>query len=311
MIKARAIANSSKRLLKTVLTPFSPIVILTAILFMLSCVGYNVYAQPNNDQQPAVVSGGTTFPPILRNKSISEKAIQAYRKKLDRKNVRTGGKNEEEKEEYEKDRPDLAQEQENRITRDPALGYVPRERLQFAFDKQKQQRAMRTTAAMAGAVSTATWVERGPSNVGGRTRAILFDPNDATKKKVWAGGVGGGLWYTNDITVASPVWVHSNDFWANIAITCIAYNPANTQEMYVGTGEGFGNLDAIRGAGIWKTTNGGTSWTQLAGLSTNDDFTYVNKLAVTSTGVVFAATSSRFCNRGGYLNQPMAVLPGR
>ena len=32
------------------------------------------------------------------------------------------------------------------------------------------------------------WIERGPNNVGGRTRAILFDPNDATNKRVFAGG---------------------------------------------------------------------------------------------------------------------------
>ena len=47
------------------------------------------------------------------------------------------------------------------------------------------------------------WEERGPNNVGGRTRAIMFDPNDNANgyKKVWAGGVSGGLWYNNDITV--------------------------------------------------------------------------------------------------------------
>jgi len=44
------------------------------------------------------------------------------------------------------------------------------------------------------------WKERGPNNVGGRIRALMFDPKDATKKKVWAGGVAGGLWYNNDIT---------------------------------------------------------------------------------------------------------------
>ena len=29
----------------------------------------------------------------------------------------------------------------------------------------------------------ANWTEHGPNNVGGRSRAIMFDPNDATNKK--------------------------------------------------------------------------------------------------------------------------------
>jgi len=38
------------------------------------------------------------------------------------------------------------------------------------------------------------WEERGPQNVGGRTRTMLFDPNDPTGKRLWAGSVSGGLW---------------------------------------------------------------------------------------------------------------------
>ena len=96
------------------------------------------------------------------------------------------------------------------------------------------------------------WTEHGPNNVAGRTRAVMFDPNDNEKKKFWAAGVTGGLWVTDDITVSNPVWNKVDDFWDNIAITCIAYDPTNTQIFYVGTGEiytqpiivalGFGKL---------------------------------------------------------------------
>lgn len=44
-----------------------------------------------------------------------------------------------------------------------------------------------------------TWIERGPNNIGGRTRTVMVDPNIASGKKVWAGAVGGGLWKTTDI----------------------------------------------------------------------------------------------------------------
>ncbi len=187
------------------------------------------------------------------------------------------------------DRPDLALAQDVARTKDPSLGYVPRERLMNVFNVIKQQKAQRS--ANPDPLTSATWVERGPSNVGGRTRAIMFDPNDGTKKKVWAGGVGGGLWYTNDITVASPTWNNVDDLWANIAITSIAYDPSSTSTFYVGTGEGWSNLDAIRGAGIWKTTNGGATWSQLSSTN-NSTFYYVQKIIVESTGVLYAATRS-------------------
>ena len=43
------------------------------------------------------------------------------------------------------------------------------------------------------------WEERGPSNVGGRTRSVMIDPNDPTQKTLWIASIGGGLWKTNDI----------------------------------------------------------------------------------------------------------------
>jgi hypothetical protein len=186
------------------------------------------------------------------------------------------------------DRIDLAMQQEFELTKDLSLNTVPRERLVQAETYRRtlieKAAASRTTTAVPGLV----WQERGPSNVGGRTRALLFDLNDAANgyKKVWAGSVGGGLWFTNDITVASPVWNRVDDLFENMAITAIVQNPANPQEMYFGTGEGWFNSDAIRGLGIWKSTNGGASWTRL---SSTANFSYVNDLLIDNAGNLYAA----------------------
>ncbi|MCB9054018.1 MAG: PKD domain-containing protein [Lewinellaceae bacterium] len=199
------------------------------------------------------------------------------------------------------DRPDLAMEQDYLMTMDPALGLVPKERLIAANERVK--RLLELRAPIAGV----SWEERGPDNVGGRTRALIFDPNDATNKKVWAGGVSGGLWYTTDITDANAAWVHVDDFWDNIAINCMAYNPANTQEFYVGTGEGWFNADAQQGGGIWKSTDGGSSWARLASTAvgstypSNSNFLYVNKIVVKNDGTVFAATKGYYANTGGIM----------
>lgn len=105
------------------------------------------------------------------------------------------------------------------------------------------------------------WVERGPYSVGGRVRAIMFDPNDTTGKKVWAGGVSGGLWYNNDITDANTEWNLVDGFWSNTTISSITSDPNNSQIFYVGTGEV--ETGDFSGLGIWKTTNGGITWQQI------------------------------------------------
>ncbi|WP_417600981.1 PKD domain-containing protein [Owenweeksia hongkongensis] len=186
-----------------------------------------------------------------------------------------------------KDRPDLAWEQNFLATMDPSLGHPSPEKL-FPIYEQITQ-AKKNLATTPGSPST-PWVERGPSNVSGRTRAIVYDPNDVTLKKVWAGGVSGGLWYNNDITSASSQWNAVDDFWDNIAITAIAFDPTNSQIIYVGTGEGWNQSSSgARGAGIWKSINGGTSWTHL---SSTSGFYFVNDLVVRNeggNGVLYAA----------------------
>ena len=200
------------------------------------------------------------------------------------------------------ERPDLAYEQDFLATLDPALGYPPVKKLLPIYSQVK---AFNNNITLAPGGTTSPWVERGPNNVGGRTRAIMYDPNDPTQKKVWAGGVSGGLWYNNDITSATSSWQSVNDFWDNLAITCIAYDPNDSSIFYVGTGESVGK--ASRGAGIWKSTNSGTSWTQLSSTSA---YYYVNDIVVrneSGTSVVYAAVDSRYYT-GAWHNPSAAGL---
>lgn len=181
------------------------------------------------------------------------------------------------------DRMDLAMQQEIEMTKDPALGYVPRERLITAI--QQAERTANSRAAIPGV----EWIERGPNNVGGRTRAVIFDPNDPSNKKVFAGSVSGGLWVCNDITQPNPGWSPVNDLFANLAVSTIAFDPSNTTTMYFGTGEGYLNADAVLGNGIWKSTDGGNTWSQLNS-TTSSSFNAIQKIVVTSNGTVLAAT---------------------
>ncbi|MCP9766871.1 hypothetical protein EGI22_03055 [Lacihabitans sp. LS3-19] len=198
-----------------------------------------------------------------------------------------------------KDNPNERAMYEYKITKDPKTGIVPRDEL------EKARGIMSKMIKLMGAVPNVTWSERGPNNIGGRTRALMWDPNDATAKKVWAGGASGGLWYNNDITNANSSWIKVDDFWDNIAISCIAYDPNNTQIMYVGTGErgssSVGNTgnSATGGGGIWKTSDGGTTWARLTNTIPNYAanasgqglaFREIQKIVVNSSGDVFAGT---------------------
>ena len=197
--------------------------------------------------------------------------------------------NEEFKKIDKQDRPDLAYEHDWLMTHDPKDGKTHWERLVPVLKQMNSGSKGVQTVAPGGSAAN-KWTERGPNDVGGRVRAMMFDPTDNTNKKVFAGGVGGGLWYNTDITSGSSSWVAVNDFWANLAVSCIAYDPSSTSTFYIGTGEGFGNSDAIRGAGIWKSTNKGSTWTQLAASNTNS-FVRIMDLAVTSTGRIIVAAS--------------------
>lgn len=178
-----------------------------------------------------------------------------------------------------RDRMDLAWAQEIEMTMDPELGEVPKERLLAAY-AYKQELLKRMGKA---AIPNVNWVERGPNNCGGRTRSILVDLNDATRKTIWAGSVAGGLWKTTDITAAAPNWTNVNEFFDNMAITSITQAPGNPQIMYFGTGEGNGNIDAVRGLGVWKSSNGGVNWTQLSSTN-NSNFYFCQKVFAIGNG---------------------------
>ena len=182
------------------------------------------------------------------------------------------------------DRIDLAIEQEIEMTKDPALNEVPRHRLLAAM---KYTADLRADVANRSPLANIDWNERGPNNVGGRTRAILIDANDATNNTVWAGSIGGGLWKSTD---SGATWSPVDDNFDNMMVTTLVQDPSDANTMYFGTGEGFvfDNI-GIRGFGIFKSTDGGTTWSHLTSTSGNT-FHFVHKLAINSSGTVFACT---------------------
>jgi photosystem II stability/assembly factor-like uncharacterized protein len=156
------------------------------------------------------------------------------------------------------------------------------------------RRTVEPRALIAGAagLSPQQWEWLGPGNVGGRTRSILLHPSEP--QKLWAGSVGGGIWHTTD---GGTHWEPVDDFMANLAVSCMVMDSKTPAVMYAGTGEGFFNADAIRGAGIFRTVDGVT-WKQLPATAT-DDFTQVNRLAISKTSTVLLAATLKGLFRSG------------
>ncbi len=186
------------------------------------------------------------------------------------------------------DSPDKAALAEYIKTVDPFIKAVPRERLIGAYQQTKALQSLKSGNSLA-------WTSH-PTNMGGRTRTLMFDPNDPNHNKLWAGSVTGGLWFNED-PIGGGQWVPLNDFWSNLAISCMTYDPNNTQTFYAGTGESQTALiiyreSSGRGTGIMRSTDGGQTW---ASMPSTQNWAYVTDILVRNEGgqsVIYAGVAA-------------------
>ena len=150
--------------------------------------------------------------------------------------------------------PNAFNEQEWLYNANPNLGYPTPE---VTLNLQKELNQQIETGRVPGDGMDNQWVERGPNNVGGRTRVVMFAPGSVTK--VFAGAVSGGLWVNNDITSSASSWNQVSGVPSNMAVTCITVDPLNANTMYIGTGEVY-TWGAVNGNGVYKSIDGGVTW---------------------------------------------------
>lgn len=110
---------------------------------------------------------------------------------------------------------------------------------------------------LADVTSAMQWRHIGPVR-GGRARAIAGVPG------VWnvfyAGFDNGGVWRSSDY---GSNWVPLFDKESTGSIGAIAVAASNHKVIYVGTGAGIIRPDLATGDGMYKSTDGGTTWTHL------------------------------------------------
>ena len=204
---------------------------------LAATIGYNQYTE--HTQQAQVEQQRTTYNEFLKNSPYKETL------KWDRKKRKNNGLP-----------PNKYFEQMWGLTINPATGKLEEENVtKLRHELVQMRQAQRTPGD-----NTNAWIERGPNNVGGRTRVVLFDPNDASNNRVFAGGVSGGLWVNNNISSASSQWQRVQNVPGNLSVTSITVDPRNSNIWYVGTGEQYTGGDVV-GNGVYRTTDGGTTWT--------------------------------------------------
>ncbi|MEQ6121750.1 FlgD immunoglobulin-like domain containing protein [Reichenbachiella sp. MALMAid0571] len=135
------------------------------------------------------------------------------------------------------------------------------------------------------------WTLAGPSNVGGRTRALALDVTN--ENIIIAGGVSGGMWRSENSGLS---WSRASHPSAINSVTCVAQDIRSGKEniWYHGTGELRGNSTRAEGApyrgdGIFKSTDGAKTWDVLSSTTSgkeaefNSAFNYVWNIATNPT----------------------------
>jgi len=176
-----------------------------------------------------------------------------------------------------------------------------------------------------GSSGSGTWTSLGPSAVQtstfglvtGRVTALALDPSDSTGNKLYIGTTGGGVWTASNAATSSASTVAftsltdqlaalSGTIDSSISIGALTVQPGATGVILAGTGDPNDMMDSYYGAGILRSTDGGTTWSLIK--STSDvesglgifDYSFVGEgfagfaWSTTNSQVVVAAVSQSY-----------------
>ena len=147
--------------------------------------------------------------------------------------------------------------------------------------------ALHSTSAFAQTLDSATvagmrWRAIGPANFMGRLSDVQGIPGPS--KTLFVAAAGGGIWKSmNNGQTWRPVF----DDKRVISMGMLAIAPSDTQQVWAGTGEPNSRNTIEPGGGIYKSTDGGITWT-LKGLEKTQ---HIGRIVVhpTDPNIVFVA----------------------
>ena len=200
------------------------------------------------------------------------------------------------------------------IQKNPVTGLISTEEKRLELNnsmlaRQKQYTIQPNRTNKFSILTSSAYTSRGPSNFGGRTRALVVDRSDPTSNTIIAGGVSSGVFRT---TNGGNSWakVSANDEIHNVTAIAQDPRPGFQNIWYYATGERLGNSATLGGFnylgnGIWKSTDGGLTWDQIpetSSIYTNFDryLDLISAIEVSPiTGDLFIATIARIYRYDG------------
>jgi photosystem II stability/assembly factor-like uncharacterized protein len=175
-------------------------------------------------------------------------------------------------------------------------GVIPDGRMTEALEQARLDRAAASLTTNAG---TLTWTQAGPYNIGGRITALAVAPGGTT---LYFGAAMGGVFKSLNSGVN---WTPVFDAYGSPSIGALALDPNDPNVVYVGTGEANASVDSYDGEGVFRSTDGGQSWSGLGLANTRR----IGAIAVdpsNSNRIFVAAMGSQFStgpHRGMYRSE--------
>jgi hypothetical protein len=102
----------------------------------------------------------------------------------------------------------------------------------------------------------------------GRVTGMAIAPNCSKNNcTLYVAAAGGGVWRTDKALSGNPDWQFLSGSFGINAIGSLLIDPSDSSgnTLYAGTGEPNASGDSEAGVGIYKTTNGGQTWTLVPG----------------------------------------------
>jgi hypothetical protein len=150
----------------------------------------------------------------------------------------------------------------------------------------------------------------------GRTTALAIAPTcEHNRCRLYLGAAGGGVWRT-DKALGGANWEYVGQALGTNAIGSLLVDPrdASGNTVYAGTGESHASGDSEAGVGIYKTTNGGDTWSLVADSSIFFGRA-ISSLALAPDGTLYAGVARAVrgvssVTGGATSNPPVAAALG-
>lgn len=147
----------------------------------------------------------------------------------------------------------------------------------------KEARQIVAADTKSGLRTEGSWEVQGPGNIGARINTVTINPDNSDE--ILIGFSSGGVFKTTD---NGQSWDPIFDSQPDLNIGYISYDPSNPNTIYVGTGDpnisGYPKI----GSGLYKSTDGGNTWTYI-GLESASIISKIH-VAPTDPSVIYTAT---------------------